>query len=126
MDQRKIEAYRNTLLGEKKRLQNELAVVHKENEDVAGSRSAGVGADQNYQDHMADGATDLFDRERDLSLEQNLADLIAQVDEALLRIEKGTYGLCASCREPIDEERLKAVPYANFCLEDKKRQEGRH
>ena len=126
MDQRKIESYRNTLLGEKKRLQNELATVHKENEEVGGSRAAGLGADQNYEDHMADGATDLFDRERDLSLEENLVDLIAQIEEALVRIEKGTYGLCESCRQPIDEERLKAVPYASLCLKDKKRQEGRH
>lgn len=126
MEQQKIESYRNRLLKEKERLQQELSNVHRENQEVAGSRAAGVGADQNYEDHMADGATDLFDRERDLSLEQNLVDLVTQVDEALKRITGGTYGLCASCNEPIGDERLKAIPYANLCLKDKKRQEGRH
>jgi RNA polymerase-binding transcription factor DksA len=124
VDKDKLESYRSRLIKEKERLQGELKVIHDENAEAAGSRAAGVGGDQNFEDHMGDAATDLFDRERDLSLEQNVIDLIGQVDNALERIESGTYGLCEVCRRPIDEARLKAIPYASLCLEDKQREEG--
>jgi DnaK suppressor protein len=43
--------------------------------------------------------------------------LLRQVDFALARIECGTYGLCARCESPIGEKRLKAVPWALYCIE---------
>ncbi len=46
-----------------------------------------------------------------------------EIDEALWRIEDGTYGTCAVCGAVIPEERLDAVPYAVLCLDDKRRQE---
>jgi DnaK suppressor protein len=49
--------------------------------------------------------------------------VIAEIDDALWRIESGTYGMCAACGKPIPEERLDAVPYATLCLDDKRRQE---
>ena len=73
--------------------------------------------------HIADHATDLVDRELDQSLEDNAENVIAEIDEALWRIEAGTYGTCAVCGAVIPEERLEAVPYAILCLDDKRRQE---
>ena len=73
--------------------------------------------------HLADHASDLVDLEVDLSLEENAGNVIAEIDEALWRIEGGTYGTCAVCGAPIPEERLDAVPYAILCLDDKRKQE---
>lgn len=73
--------------------------------------------------HLADHATDLYDREFDESLGENAENVVAEIDEALLRIEAGTYGVCATCGDPIPEERLDAVPYAVLCVADKRRHE---
>jgi DnaK suppressor protein len=73
--------------------------------------------------HLADHASDLVDREVDQSLGENADNVVAEIDEALWRIEAGTYGTCAVCGAVIPEERLEAVPYAILCLDDKRRQE---
>ena len=73
--------------------------------------------------HLADHASDLVDLEVDLSLEENAGNVIAEIDDALGRIERGTYGTCAVCGAAIPEERLDAVPYATLCLDDKRREE---
>lgn len=73
--------------------------------------------------HLADHASDLVDREVDQSLGENVDNVIVEIDEALWRIEAGTYGTCAVCGAVISEERLEAVPYAILCLDDKRRQE---
>ena len=49
--------------------------------------------------------------------------MVAEIDEALARIDAGTYGTCSVCGAAIPEERLDAVPYATLCLDDKRRQE---
>jgi DnaK suppressor protein len=69
--------------------------------------------------HMADHASDMLEREMDWTLEENAERILSEVDAALARIEQGTYGTCAVCGEPISEERLAAVPYATLCLRDK-------
>jgi len=124
MDQEQLDRYRVRLLKEKDRLKLELRHIHTENTEVGGSQAAGAGGDQNFEDHMGDAATDMFDRERDLSLERNIEDLLAQVDAALHRLDKGTYGICTACGKPIDELRLRAIPYTDLCLADKERAEG--
>jgi RNA polymerase-binding transcription factor DksA len=73
--------------------------------------------------HIADHASDLVDLEVDQSLGENAEAVIAEIDEALSRIEDGSYGTCAICGKAIPEERLDAVPYATLCLEDRRRQE---
>jgi RNA polymerase-binding transcription factor DksA len=73
--------------------------------------------------HMADHATDLVDLEVDLSLEENAENVVAEIDEALARIDDGTYGTCKVCGRVIPEERLDAIPYATLCLDDKRLQE---
>jgi RNA polymerase-binding transcription factor DksA len=75
--------------------------------------------------HIADHATDLVDLEVDQSLAENATNVIAEIDDALLRIEAETYGTCAVCGAVIPEERLEAIPYATLCLDDKRRQEVR-
>ena len=73
--------------------------------------------------HLADHASDLVDLELDQTLGENAENVIAEIDEALARLDAGTYGTCSVCGAAIPEERLAAVPYATLCLDDKRRQE---
>jgi RNA polymerase-binding transcription factor DksA len=58
-----------------------------------------------------------------LGLLGNEASLLAQTAAALDRIRNGTFGLCVECHRPIEPERLKAIPYTPFCLEDARKAE---
>jgi DnaK suppressor protein len=54
-----------------------------------------------------------------------LRQTLQEVRDALVRIKDGTYGKCAICGRPIEPARLKAVPWALYCLEDQKKQDAR-
>jgi len=73
--------------------------------------------------HLADHASDMLDREVDGSLEDNAEDIVREIDAALERIDAGTYGVCMNCGRQIPEERLDAVPYAVLCLSCKREEE---
>lgn len=78
-----------------------------------------VGLDEDF----ADAGTATFERERDLSLQNNIRDLIDQITRAIRRIDDGTYGTCERCGRPIDAARLKALPHALLCMDCKRREE---
>ncbi len=71
-----------------------------------------------FDDEYADAGTATFERERDLSLENNVRDLLGKIEKALTRMDEGTYGTCERCGRPIEKARLKALPYANLCIAD--------
>ena len=73
--------------------------------------------------HIADHASDMFDREVDESLEENAEVIVREIDDALARIDAGTYGTCTRCGQPIPDERLAAVPYAVLCVPCKRDEE---
>ena len=89
-----------------------------EDDDDDGEHSSAAG-DQ----HLADPASEIFDREVDDSLEENADMIVREIDLALERIEAGTYGTCINCGQPIPEERLTAVPYAVLCVPCKRDEE---
>ena len=68
--------------------------------------------------HQADLGTETFDRERDLSILEQVEAELADVEHALERLESGTYGTCEACGRPIDDARLEAQPATRFCMED--------
>ena len=70
-----------------------------------------------YSLHMADAGTDNFDREFALSLVSNEQEALYEIEEALKRLETGTYGVCEMCEKLIRKERLEAVPFARFCIQ---------
>ena len=112
-----VEARKDELLTLKKRLTSAAEGVHMS--DVGGSELNSSASDQ----HIADHATDTFERELDESLEENADNVIREIDLALRKIDDGTYGTCEVCGREIPEERLAAVPYATLCIEDKRRLE---
>ena len=76
-----------------------------------------------YSLHMADVATDNYDREFSLGLADNEQKLLARINAALERIEAGTFGLCDLCEKKIAKARLKVVPYAELCVPCQEKQE---
>ncbi len=70
--------------------------------------------------HMADDATDVAEQAKTLALRTHLEGMLKEVDRALVRIDKGTYGKCERCGVRISQERLKAMPWATLCIEHAK------
>src|SRR5688500_6307620 len=78
-----------------------------------------------YGDHQADDATEVFEREKELGLEQTLKAHLDQVERALKRVEAGTYGDCESCGKAIAQGRLDAMPEATLCIDCKAEEEAK-
>ena len=65
--------------------------------------------------HMADAGTDSFDRDFALSRISSEQDAVYEIDEAMMRIRRGTYGICELTGKPIERLRLEAIPWTRFC-----------
>ena len=72
--------------------------------------------DESAQD-MADRATSAYTKEFAYSLSESDRKILLLIDEALGRLEAGTYGTCVNCGQPVQEKRLEAVPWARHCLD---------
>lgn len=71
-------------------------------------------------------ATDFLETQQEQSIKVNEQALLTQVEEALKRIEQGTYGKCVVCGQPIPEKRLEAIPWAARCVKDEEQIERRN
>jgi DnaK suppressor protein len=74
------------------------------------------------QGDMADQASGNNEVHIQLKLKQTDAKILQAIDEALGRIDKGTYGVCRDCGEPIAEARLRAIPWTRVCITCKEKQ----
>ena len=99
--------YYQLLLELRERLVHQMNSLAKESaEEMAG-----------YSLHMADSGTDNFDRDFALSLLSSDQDAVYEIEEALKRIEKDTYGVCELTGKPIPRARLDAIPWTRFTVE---------
>jgi RNA polymerase-binding transcription factor len=114
------ERFRSLLLEERGRVERALGHLQEENPGTIEDEAE----DETFDNHLGDAASVTFDRELGYSLESNSGHVLAAIDEALKRIEEGSFGTCVRCGNPIAEERLEAMPYATKCIECK-RLEGR-
>jgi DnaK suppressor protein len=73
--------------------------------------------------HLAETASVTLDREIDYTLEEIDEQVLVAIDEAISRIDSGTYGICVNCGRPIAEERLQAIPWATLCIDCKRLEE---
>lgn len=121
MDAQTLERLKVQLEDERARLEAEVAQIEAEDRDTL-SEASGENA---YRDHMADQGSATFERELDMTLEENLRTHLAEVRAALARIEEGTYGRCDRCDESIPVERMDAVPTARLCIACKEAEEHR-
>jgi RNA polymerase-binding transcription factor DksA len=116
LTKREIEELRESLLRERGELESQLAEL--EASSFAGSQSDYSG-ETAFDEEYADSGTNTFERERDLSLENNVRDLLEKIDKALARMDEGTFGRCERCGKPIEKARIKALPYVSLCIKDK-------
>jgi len=100
-------------------------IKHISDDTLKKSQKEASGDISGYTYHMADVATDTYDREFSLGLASNERKLIYEFDDALKRIEEGTFGICEDCKSLIAKNRLKAVPYARLCVKCQEKKEKR-
>ncbi len=112
-----MEKYRVELERMRASLQAELEALQHESANVYQQDGYGV------KNHPAEDASELFLRQRNLAVANDLQDELADVEQALERIEQGTYGVCQVCGEPINPERLEARPAATFCIRHQRERE---
>jgi len=110
---RALAEYRETLLAKRREL---VGNVNNMTREALASRSPSDGRSAMPQ-HMADLGSDNWEQEFTLELMQNERGLVREIDEALARIDNGTYGICLATHRPINRARLKAKPWARYCIE---------
>ncbi|MFP5297463.1 MAG: TraR/DksA C4-type zinc finger protein [Actinomycetota bacterium] len=120
LDKAALGKIRAQLEQERAELQDRLRELEQDSFESSQSDMTG---EAGFNDDFADAGTATFDRERDLSIRNNVLDLIDQVTRALRRIDEGLYGTCENCGNPIDAARIKAFPRVLLCLDCKRREE---
>jgi DnaK suppressor protein len=114
-----LNAVREVLAGEARRLREEIAAAESGIAELIRDNSDAGGEDQ------ADTGSKTFEREHEISLAASHREILGQTERALALIDDGTYGRCESCGNPIGKARLKAFPRATLCMSCKERAERR-
>jgi len=114
-----LKAIRTEIAKDLARLQQELAVVEAEMNELISDSGEGAGDDQ------ADSGTKTFEREHEMSLVINARDMVLQTERALDRIDSKTYGNCEECGNAIGKARLQVFPRATLCMICKQKEERR-
>ena len=114
MNKTELDKYKKLLLKKKEEILQ--AVRHIEQETLSRSQRDASGDLSGYAMHMADTATDNYDREFALSLASNAQQLLYEIDEALKRVKEKSFGNCQLCEKPIPKKRLSVIPYASLCI----------
>ena len=118
-----IKHFRQLLITERAKLADEIkSIAH----DAATSPRDASGDLSAYTVHMADMAADTYERELSMNIVTSEQEILYQIDDALKRLDDGTFGLCQQCSQPIAMSRLKAVPYASMCIGCQRTKEQQH
>ncbi len=120
MDGASRDALRAQLEAERDRLQAIVAEMERVERETLSEASG----ENNYRDHMADQGSATFERELDMTLEENARESLLEVKQALERMDAGAYGTCAQCGQDIPVERLDAYPTASLCIVCKEAEES--
>ncbi len=114
MNKKELEKFKKLLLKIREKMCDELKHITENN--LSKSQKDAAGDLSGYTYHMADVATDTYDREFSLNIASNEQEILFEIDEALKRIEDKSYGNCLKCDKKISKRRLTAVPYARLCI----------
>jgi DnaK suppressor protein len=114
--------YRRLLEEERVRLTGAVDFLERENPGSLSDETGelAIGADN----HLGDLGGATYDRELDEGLEEGAQQTLRDIDDALRRIEEGSYGVCEVCGKPIGAERLSAIPWTRLCIDDARKQGG--
>jgi RNA polymerase-binding protein DksA len=119
---KELDDLRQRLVDERAELHDQLTTIEETSFSTSQSDLSG---EVSFDEENADAGTFTFERERDLSIENNVRDLLGKIDRALTRMNEGTYGICSRCGKPIEKARLKALPYVDLCIKDAQAQSRR-
>ncbi len=109
-DKKKLDHYKKILIDLKVEFEHDIRNMS------SNEKNSDSGDVSGHVLHMADVATDMYDREFNLGLASNDREVLQKIDVALKRIEDKSFGLCVECEKPITLARLNAIPYTETCL----------
>src|ERR687884_2289933 len=104
MDEKRLDHFRKILLEQ----------LRQSTENVRSDQAAAFEANDDGVKDSVDMSLQDVNREIAFRLGERESQMVADIDQALLRIDEGTYGQCARCGKPIDERRLEAMPTARY------------
>lgn len=119
---KELDELRQRLIEERSELNVQLTTIEETSFSTSQSDLSG---EVSFDEENADAGTFTFERERDLSIENNVRDLLGKIDRALIRMDEGKYGVCSRCGKPIEKARLRALPYVDLCIKDAQAQSRR-
>jgi RNA polymerase-binding protein DksA len=112
-------AFRKMLVAERERLVQDLETMGERLQQVD---EIGV-VEASSEDDYGDVATETFEREKGFAIESSVQGMLRMVEDAIRKIDVGKYGICERCGNPIDVERLHALPFASLCIRCKTEEE---
>ncbi|MDD5610039.1 MAG: TraR/DksA C4-type zinc finger protein [Candidatus Omnitrophica bacterium] len=121
LDKKELLEFKKLVLKKKSELIEQ--INHISEDTLKKSPKEASGDISSYTYHMADVATDTYDREFSMSLASNDRAIFYEIEDALKKIEDGTYGICEECKDFIAKVRLRAIPYARLCLKCQEKKE---
>lgn len=120
-DAKTLKEIKKALIGQRAELLYQL----KTESQAFSSSESEIASEIRSDENPAEAGTATFEREKHLSIANNVQDLLDKSSKALDKIAQGSYGICEVCGKPISPERLKALPHALMCIECKKAEERR-
>ena len=112
--------YKKLLLKLREDVTGEINSIAK---DSLKSQKESSGDLSGYSFHMADMASDSYDRELSLNIASEEQLVVYEIDEALKRIEDGKFGKCVECEKKVPLKRLNVIPYAKYCIQCQSKEE---
>ena len=113
LTKQQLKQFRQLLITERAKFADEIKSIAQ---DASKSPREASGDLSAYTVHMADMAADTYDRELSMNIVSSEQELLYQIDDALKRLDEGSFGVCQQCNQPIAMSRLRAVPYASMCI----------
>ncbi len=121
MDKQELKKYREKLLKIKEIIQGDIRQLEKDS--FSKTQKEASGDLSSHTLHMADMASDSYERDFAFDLVSNEQELMYKISEALRRIDEDKFGKCLACGKKISKARLNVVPYAGLCVPCKQKQE---
>ena len=120
MNKKELARFKKLILAERERVVSQLDDIEESINDRSSSQPSGA---QGYSNHMADIGSDAMEQEQAFIHASQGADYLRELDEALARIDAGTYGTCEECQGKIPVKRLEAYLSAELCVNCKSKRE---
>jgi RNA polymerase-binding protein DksA len=113
MNKQQLKQFKAFLMQERAKFAGEIRSIAQ---DASKNPREASGDLSSYTVHMADMSADTFERELAMNIASSEQEVLYQIEDALKRIDEGTYGVCQQCSKAISMSRLKAVPYTSLCI----------